>query len=412
VVVTRRGVGFAVVAVVTFAAAPLLSLPALLYVTGLLLGLLVVSVVYVFVGHSRMRVERWFSPQVVAPGTPTRATVRITNLSVLPCSEADWDDRLPQGVTGDHTGTLPALGGSRGRDARATWSYELQGLRRGRHEIGPLRVAVHDPFGLVHRRHTFGAVEQLTVLPRRLELPPITPRGASDDGATRPAPQNAGVGDDDIIARAYLPGDALKRIHWKATAHRAELMVRQEEQQVTPRAAVVIDTEPRTHGTAHDRRDGWEYSPSLEWAVAAAASITAHLVRAGYVVAIQSNGTSLDRVVAEGHDSLEDAMVDLALAQPEPADRVGRHETEGASFAVLGRLTVERAEHWVAALSTSRTILALVARGTSAQALDVLDAARWNVVAWSPSDDLVDAWTSFDGSPTGAVDAGGSRVAR
>lgn len=398
VVVTRRGIGFAVVAVVTFVAAPVLSLPALLYATGLLLGLLLASIVFVFVGHSRVRIERSFSPQVVAPGRPSRATVRITNLSVLPCLEADWDDHLPAGVTGSHTGTLPALGGSRGGEARATFAYELQGTRRGRHQIGPLRVSVHDPFGLVHRRHTFGAPEPLTVLPRRIDLPPITPRGAGDDGATRPAPHNVGVGDDDIIARAYLPGDALKRIHWKASAHRAELMVRQEEQQVTPRAAVILDADPASQGTVRDRKDTWEHSPALEWAVTATASITAHLVRAGYVVALQSNGTSLDRVVAEGHDTLEDAMVDLALLQPDPVDRPGRHDVEGAAFIVLGRLTVERAQQWVAALSTSRTILALVARGTAAQALEVLDGARWNVVAWTPGDDLAEAWTAFDGT--------------
>jgi len=206
-----------------------------------------------------------------------------------------------------------------------------------------------------------------------------------------------GVGDDDIIARSYLPGDALKRIHWKATAHRAELMVRQEEQQVTPRAAVILDAEPGSQGTVRDRKDAWEYSPAFEWAVVAVASITTHLVRAGYVVAVQSNGTSIDRVVADGQDTLEDAMVDLAVIEPEPVDREGRHEAEGAAFIVLGRLTAERAQQWVAALATSRTILALVSRGSSPQALDVLDAARWNVVAYSPGDDLAETWSHFDG---------------
>ncbi|MET0821768.1 MAG: DUF58 domain-containing protein, partial [Aeromicrobium sp.] len=262
VVVTRRGIGFAVAAVATFAAAPLLSLPALLYVTGLLVTMIVLSAGFVLVGHSRVRVERSFAPRVVALGAPSRVAVRLTNQSPLPCLEADWEDHLPHGVSGGSRGTLPALGGSRSADTTVTISYELHGLRRGRHDVGPLHVDVHDPFGLVSRRHSFGGAESFMVLPGRVDLPPITPRGASDDGATRPAPQNVGVGDDDIIARAYLPGDALKRIHWKATAHRAELMVRQEEQQVTPRAAVIVDAEPRSQGTALDRKDDWEFSPA------------------------------------------------------------------------------------------------------------------------------------------------------
>ncbi|MET0931126.1 MAG: DUF58 domain-containing protein [Aeromicrobium sp.] len=397
VVVTRRGIGFVVGAVLSFVAAPLFGLPAMLYVTGLLLGLVVLSAVFVFVGHSTVRIERSFTPEVVRPGALSRATVQITNLSVLPCLEARWQDHLPHGISGDSEGTLPALGGSHSAESRATFTYTLQGLQRGRHDIGPLRVDVQDPFGLVYRRHSFGVTVPLTVLPRRVDLAPIAARGASDDGATIPAPQNVGIGDDDIIARTYLPGDALKRIHWKATAHRAELMVRQEEQQITPRASVIIDAEPLSQSTARDRKDAWEYSPSLEWAVIAAASITTHLVRAGYVVTVQSNGRSVDRVIADGQDTIEDAMVDLAVLEPEPTDHTGRFEADRAAFIVLGRLTAARARHWVAALATSRTINAFVARGTHADALDVLDAARWKVVSYVPGDDLAETWTRLDG---------------
>ncbi|MET0468829.1 MAG: DUF58 domain-containing protein [Aeromicrobium sp.] len=396
-VVTGRGIGFLVAGILSFIAAPALALPAMLYVTGLLLGLVILSAVFVFVGHSKVRIERAFSPQVVPPGTLSRATVHVTNLSVLPCLEARWEDHLPHGISGDSEGTLPALGGSHSAESRVTFSYTLQGLQRGRHQIGPLRIDVQDPFGLVYRRHSFGAAVPLTVLPRRVELAPITARGASDDGATVPAPQNVGVGDDDIIARTYLPGDALKRIHWKATAHRAELMVRQEEQQITPRATVVLDTEPTSQGTARDRKDAWEYSPTFEWAVVAAASIMSHLARSGYVVTVQSSGRAIDRVVADGHDTIEDAMVDLAVVEPEPDDHPGRFEADRAAFVVLGRLTVGRAQHWVTALAASRTILAFVARGTSGDALDVLDAARWKVVSYGPGDDLAEMWTHFDG---------------
>ena len=317
VVLTRRGLGFLLAGLVSFVAAPILSLPALLYVTGLLIGLVVFSAVFVFAGHSRVRIERSFSPQVVPPGQMARANVRITNLSVLPCLEARWSDDLPHGISGDASGILPALGGSHGTDSRVSFTYALQGLRRGRHPIGPLRVNVLDPFGLVFRRHKFGSPEMLTVLPRRYELRPIAPRGTSEDGATRPAPQHVGLGEDDVIARTYLPGDAMKRLHWKATAHRGELMVRQEEQQLTPRAAVVLDCEPISQGTAKDRQGEWEYSSVFEWCVAATASITSHLVNAGYVVVLQSNGTGIERFIADGQDTLEDAMKYAEIHTPD-----------------------------------------------------------------------------------------------
>lgn len=403
VVLTRRGVGFLIAGVVSFVAAPILSLPAMLYVTGLMLALVLFSAVFVFVGHSRVRIERSFAPQVVPPGQMSHATVRITNLSVLPCLEANWSDDLPHGISGNATGVLPALGGSHGTDSRVSFTYALQGLRRGRHPIGPLRVNVLDPFGLVFRRHKFGSPEMLTVLPRRFELRPIAPRGSSEDGATRPAPQHVGLGEDDVIARSYLPGDAVKRLHWKATAHRGELMVRQEEQQLTPRAAVVLDCEPVSQGTAQDRQGQWEYSAAFEWCVVATTSITAHLVKGGYVVVLQSNGAGIDRFLADGQDTLEDAMVDLAVIEPEEHDNDRHVAPERAVFMVLGRLTIERAHHWARLMSTSRAVLALVEAHSSPEALGVLEDARWRVVTYRHNDDIGELWTEFDGARTHAA---------
>lgn len=398
VVLTRRGAGFLLAAVASFIAAPVLSLPALLYVTGLMLALVLFSAVFVFAGHSRVRIERSFAPQVVPPGQMSHATVRITNLSVLPCLEAKWSDDLPPGISGDASGVLPALGGSHGTDSRVSFSYALQGLRRGRHPIGPLRVNVLDPFGLVFRRHKFGSPELLTVLPRRVDLRPIAPRGTSEDGATRPAPQHVGLGEDDVIARSYLPGDAMKRLHWKATAHRGELMVRQEEQQLTPRAAVILDCEPVSQGTAQDRQGVWEYSSVFEWCIVATASISAHLVKAGYVVVLQSSGRAIDRFIADGQDTLEDAMVDLAVVEPERNDHERLVAPERAAFMVLGRLSVERAHYWAHVMSTSRAVLALVAANTSAEARGILEDARWRIVTYQPNQDISDLWAEFDGA--------------
>ncbi len=354
------------------------------------------STIFVFGGHSNVRIERSFSPQVVGPGLTAKATVRVTNLSMIPCLEAQWDDELPPGISGDAAGVLPALGGSRQSDSRVSFSYGLQGLRRGRHPIGPLKVQVLDPFGLVYRRHSFGAAEPLIVLPKRVDLPALAPRGESDAGATRPAPQHVGVGDDDIIARAYLPGDAMKRLHWKATAHRGELMVRQEEQQINPRMGVFLDTEPRTQGTARDSKGVWEHSPTFEWGIVAAASIVHHLGRNGYTVSFQTSSPAIDREIADGQDSVEDAMVDLAVLEPDEAEHDRVMPPERAAFAILGRLDIPRAQHWVNAVGGARDVHAFVAAGTSAAALDVLDGARWKVVTYRPNDDLAEMWTLFD----------------
>jgi uncharacterized protein (DUF58 family) len=195
-----------------------------------------------------------------------------------------------------------------------------------------------------------------------------------------------------------MPGDALKRIHWKATAHRDTLMVRQEEQRVNPRAQVWLEVDPSSQGTTRDRVGQWEYSPAFEWCVSAAASITNQLMRAGYVVSLQASAEAIDRHVAEGHDGIEDVLVDLATVEPQEDESPSRATAERVSFAVLGRLDHERARHWISTLSSAHVVLALVAHGTNESVLDLLHDVRWNVVLYQPTDDAAECWAQFDGA--------------
>lgn len=399
---TRRGTWFLVSAAVVFVAAPVLSAPALLYATGLLVGLVLLGSVFVAAGHSRVRVERSFSPQVVDPGQSVRARLVVANTSSVPCAESVWSDHLPAVVAGEAAGVLPALGPSGTPDATTSASYTIASSTRGVHRVGPLRVRVIDPFGLVERRRDVGEPHEVTVLPRRHDLPAIRPSGSDEHGATRPAPHQMGLGEDDVIARAYLPGDALKRLHWKATARRGELMVRQEEQQMNPRAAVLIDLDADSQGTARDRGGAWEFSPGLEWAVAAGASIVTHLSQAGYVVSVASPCGQLDVELAEGRDSLREAMIALARCEPSDTD-TWRIPVERATFVVAGRLEPARARRWTQALGQAHSVNALVGAGSRTGALEVITAAGWHRTTWTPQSDVPSTWAQLDESRVDAA---------
>lgn len=397
VVLTPRGKGFGVAALLSVLAAHVFTFPALNYVASLLVGLVVCAAVFVFIGHSRVSIARNFSPDVVAQGQLTEATVTFTNLSTLPSLEAAWQDRLPSGIVGEAKGVIPALGGGHGKSARTKFSYSIHGIRRGRHPIGPLTVRVPDPFGLVFRTHTFGEPQSLIVLPRRIDLHDISFGGANIAGATKPAPQHVGVGDDDVIARNYLPGDSLRRMHWKATAHRGEPMVRQEEQRNNPEATVLLDLDAQSQGTARDRQGDWEYSPSFEWAIVAAASVAAHLVRRGYLVNVITPGGPVLRSIAEGLDSIHDVMTDLAVAEPDiiPAESIaGIPPSERPVVAILGFLDEDRALAW--SRLNSSTGLVFLAASSRPAAIDILAGAGWKCRTYRPSDDIADLWLDLD----------------
>lgn len=397
---TRRGTGFLVVAGVAFVAAPVASLPVLQRVTGLMTGLLVLAVVLVLVGHPRAHVRRVVSPPSLRPGTPSRVTVVVRNLGRFPSSSATWRDTLPSAIEGQAEGRLPGIGA--GADVEV--QHLVHGVRRGRHVIGPLVLEVEDPFGLVVRRSSVGETSEVTVLPRVVDLHDGGLPVPEHEGAVRPDPRPAGVGPDDVVARTYQPGDALKRVHWKATAHRGELMVRQEEQESDSHVAVVLDTDAFSLGTARDGQGRWEVSTDLEWLVCAAASLTHHLAHRGHDLTV----TALDgfeRRLGEQGDQVEDVLVDLAVLEPQVApDVAGRGAVASGTSMVLllGRVEPDRARDWVGSLEDA-DVVAMVARSSRPEALAVLDAAGWSVRTYGTGDAVADLW---DG-----LSSGGRRVA-
>ena len=393
---TRRGGWCLLVAVSCFVLAAVLSLPALVSVTGLLLGLVSLAAGYVLVAVPRARVDRTFSPAVLEPDVAARVALRFVNLARMPLPASHWSDRLPPGLSGKASGQVPMQQRPRGGPTGLVLAYDVRAQRRGRHVVGPMALEALDPFGLVRRRHQLAGTTSVIVLPRRRELSPLGSLGLADDGSGHPAPQHVGNGADDVVARAYSAGDAFKRLNWKATAHRGELMVRQEERQVNPRAAVYLDCDPSTQGTARDRSGAWEHAPLLEWGVVAAASVVTHLVGEGVAVALRTSDRSIDRRIGDGLDTLADALLDLAVLEPGEHDVDAVEPPEPTVVLVTGTLDVDRADHWIRVLGRARRVHVLVAAASRPAALDRLAETRWHVATYRTQDDQAERWLALD----------------
>lgn len=393
---TPRGVALLAVAGVTFVAAPVLSLPVLQQVTGLMLGLLLLATGFVLLSHTTVSVDRSFDPEVVDPGSASRVRVRVRNLRAVPSTGGRWSDALPGALAGPARGLLPRLGRASSGRAETDVEYSIKGLRRGRHTVGPFSVEVEDPFGLVARRRSVGGTQEVVVLPRRTVLGSGALSARESGGASRPAPQHVGVGSDDVIARPYLPGDALKRVHWKATARRGELMVRQEEQQTDPRSAVLLDTDDHDFGTARDASGRWDHSPDLEWAVGAAASLVSYFADHGHDVTFRSVGLEAQRIT-DRSGSVDEILVSLAELEPSTGSAVTRESAatgERHVVVILGRVEPTRARAWTAALAGAG-VSALVSANSQRSAVDVLEEAGWRVVTYRDGDDLAHRWVEL-----------------
>ena len=112
--------------------------------------------------------------------------------------------------------------------------------RRGLVASGPLLVDRDDAFGLAHRTLNTGAASVLYVRPRVVPLPEVSASLArSVDG-----PQSDNTTEGTLAfnsLREYVPGDELRHVHWRASAHANKLVVKQHVDTAYAAAAVVLD---------------------------------------------------------------------------------------------------------------------------------------------------------------------------
>ncbi|MGZ8804273.1 MAG: DUF58 domain-containing protein, partial [Microbacterium sp.] len=271
---TARGTGALVLAAACLIIANEAGIPELMYFGILLIAALATSIASLYLTRRSETVMRSLSPDVATVGRDALVTVRVGVRTALPTAPGTWRDTVPRGLAARAHGVFPALGsGLRGAERIVQLSYSVTGARRGIHPLGPLQVTSSDPFGLARRTTVFGERTPVTVAPAVIDLPPLTNFAGEAGGTLHTTNNQLGQGADNLIARPYAPGDSMRRIHWRATAHRVELMVRQEEQESTPEATVVMDLGVLRFGPEAMQAPGAD--PGFEAAVSACVSVVA-----------------------------------------------------------------------------------------------------------------------------------------
>ena len=120
-------------------------------------------------------------------------------------------------------------------------TYRLQAEHVGAMFPGVESFTVSDVFGLFKKEHTpESAGNELLVLPVPFDVEPLT-FAAGDMGVEtmKRAMEDPSSPSD---FRSYQPGDPLKRIHWKMSARKREVIIRQFEEPALPDALVLMDT--------------------------------------------------------------------------------------------------------------------------------------------------------------------------
>ncbi|MGO2748189.1 DUF58 domain-containing protein [Microbacterium sp.] len=305
---TFRGLAALLIGLMCAVAANLMAAPILLYVTVLLFALVIVAVIAVHAPRRGGSVSRRISTDLLTVGEESQVAVRF-DLRALRVPFGAWEDLLPDAVAGEASGDFPTDNGTHIR-------YAITGVRRGVWPVGPLSLHTIDPFGLAQRVQEFGDSRTVIVVPEVVPLASMTSAAGIAGGTAHTAASRLGQGSDNLSPRYYVSGDSMRRIHWRATAHRGDLMVRQEEEESSPDAVVILDRTARRWS-----RTGSDADPDFEIAVEACASIALHLVQEGYSVDIRdSAGTELGTLRGQ-EDERDSLLVALAMVSPQGEGR-------------------------------------------------------------------------------------------
>jgi uncharacterized protein (DUF58 family) len=138
---------------------------------------------------------------------------------------------------GERTVELEDVGGRlRGR-------YVLESVRRGRYGVDEATAVLQDPFGLEEARVQLVPQGALLVLPRLVDLDVLFSESGTHAHDGRRLLLRRPSGFDVHSVREYEEGESLRKVHWKTTARRGRLMVKELQDEPRDEVAILLDAD-------------------------------------------------------------------------------------------------------------------------------------------------------------------------
>ncbi len=307
-------------------------------------------------GLRQVSYGRSFSQTRAFPGDEVIVEIVLENAKVLPLPWLEVEDEFPNDLkyptlelepaSKPKVGIFRTLFSVRPYE-RIRRRYTITCTRRGRHRFGPATLTTGDVFGFTGHHIEIDEPDYLIIYP---QVRPVTAFGLP---ARQPfgdhKPLNTLVEDPLRFSgvRPYVPGDAPKRVHWRASARSSELQSKQYEPSATPMLAIFLDVNTFEHF--------WEglNTDLLELAISAAASVAAHGLderrQVGlYVNAPLHGGERFARIAPSRHpDQLGRILEALAVLIPHTGNRIeniitsesGRIPRDATLVVVTGNVT-------------------------------------------------------------------------
>jgi uncharacterized protein (DUF58 family) len=241
-------------------------------------------------------------PRRVRAGDDTQVVLSVTNEGRRSIPMLRMEDRLPA--------FLPVTVASASVPPGRAVFYEgmRRAHRRGDFDGGDVLLVGGAPFGLGRSRRSVRVDGRITVVPRWVDLrsfPLLEPSSSPSDVLHERA--RTGAGEEYHGVREYRPGDPRRSVHWRTSARAGKLVVREFEEHVQTRIAVIVGGSDT----------GEPPDSAFEMIVSAAASIGLYALRTGHPIELFSCRSEVERLSSPADRDLLDR---LASVQPGPWD--------------------------------------------------------------------------------------------
>ncbi|MFA5890417.1 MAG: DUF58 domain-containing protein [Actinomycetota bacterium] len=300
---TRRGRALLVAGVLCYPLARATAVRELYAISLAALLLQGLASAFVVRGRHHITCARALEPARSFAGGTLRLRLTATSTGRISSPPLMLEDDLPIELGGPVRVAIPGL--HHGHDMSVV--IERRARARGRHVVGPMRARLTDPFGLASVAREVVPATTLVVYPYVETLGEQEPPERRGGSGRLLASRLSAAGDEMYAVRGWQEGDDLRKIHWRSTARRNELMIRQDEVRPHPRATILVDT----RGSVYPGGGG---HVCLEWAISAAATLVWELARDGFALRV-ATADGPTGSVRWGREAADPLLTALAMAR-------------------------------------------------------------------------------------------------
>jgi uncharacterized protein (DUF58 family) len=238
------------------------------------------------------------------------------------------------------------------------WGVRTVCVVRGEFTLGPVVLHGGDPFGLFQAQRQISATSKILVYPAVVPISDFAPPTGILSGGDAQRQRAPFVTTNAAGVRDYAPGDSYNRIHWRSSARRNQIMVKEFELDPIADVWLFLDL---GESASYDRpyttdgiREGEFFIPpaSVEYAIIATASLAEYfLIKERELGFVTYNPTRFVIPPDQNHRQIVRILETLAMARsdsPVTCEQLiafeSHHMARGAMAVIV---TADQTEGWI-----------------------------------------------------------------